>query len=61
MRVVTVIGGNLFELAAEYLGDALQWVTLALLNNMSDPMLSGQNEIRIPDSPSAPTDGIGPQ
>jgi hypothetical protein len=48
MRVVTVVGGNLFRVAAEQLGDATQWVRIAEANGLSDPMLSGMVSLRIP-------------
>ncbi len=54
MQTVQVAGGNLFRLAASYLGDATQWVRIAQLNGLSDPMLSGPQNVRIPDvNPSA--------
>jgi hypothetical protein len=46
--VVTVVGGNLFRVAAEQLGDATQWVRIAEANGLSDPMLSGVVSLRIP-------------
>ena len=48
MRVVTVVGGNLFQIAAEQLGDATQWVRIAQLNNLQDPMLSGLTILVLP-------------
>lgn len=38
-RVITVAGGNLFQIAAEYLGDATQWNRIAQLNKLWDPFL----------------------
>ena len=61
MQTVTVIGGNLFEMAAAQLGDALQWINIARVNRLSDPMLSGPTQLIIPSYSSAFTDGIGPQ
>lgn len=49
MQTVQVAGGNLFRLAAAYLGDATQWVRIAQLNGLWDPMLSGPQSVRIPD------------
>ncbi len=49
MQTVTVAGGNLFQLAAQYLADATQWVRIAQLNGLSDPMLSGTVTLLIPD------------
>jgi hypothetical protein len=60
-QTITAIGGNLFELAAARLGSALQWVNIARVNNLNDPILSGRNEIVIPPFSSVFSDGIGPQ
>ncbi|HQT62776.1 MAG: hypothetical protein B7Z75_14435 [Acidocella sp. 20-57-95] len=40
MATVTVNGGNLFALAARYLGDATQWIRIAQLNGLTDPVLN---------------------
>lgn len=61
MQTITVIGGNLFEVAANQLGSALQWINIARANNLTDPLLSGKNEIVIPQFSSVFSDGIGPQ
>lgn len=61
MRTITTIGGNLFEVAATQLGSALQWINIARANNLTDPMLSGHNELVIPPFLSIFADGIGPQ
>ncbi len=49
MRTITVAGGDLFHIAAEQLGDATQWIRIAQLNNLSDPMLSGVVTLELPD------------
>jgi hypothetical protein len=54
---VTVIGGNLFHLAAVYLADATQWIRIAQANDLSDPVLIGLVELTIP--PVDPTAGGG--
>jgi hypothetical protein len=54
---VTVIGGNLFQLAAVYLADATQWIRIAQANDLSDPVLIGLVELTIP--PVDPTAGGG--
>jgi len=41
MQTIQVAGGNLFRIALVYLGDATQWIRVAQLNGLSDPMLSG--------------------
>jgi hypothetical protein len=61
MKTVTTIGGNLFEIAAVELGSALQWINIARTNKLTDPMLSGQNQITIAPYSSTLEDGIGPQ
>jgi hypothetical protein len=47
-QVITVAGGNLFALAAKYLNDATQWIRIAQVNNLSDPVLLGINTLVIP-------------
>lgn len=54
MTTITVAGGNLFQIAADELGDATQWIRVAQLNNISDPFLTGIVSLLIPDvNPSA--------
>lgn len=61
MRVVTVVGGNLFRIAAEQLGDATQWIRIAQLNKLSDPMLSGVVTLLIPENDPNAGGGIAAQ
>jgi hypothetical protein len=61
MRLITVAGGNLFRIAAEQLADATQWVRIAQLNGISDPMLSGVITLRIPDMDTGAGGGIAAQ
>ncbi len=61
MKIVTVVGGSLYQVAAEQLGSALQWINIAKLNNLVDPFLSGQTRLLIPPFSSSFSDGIGPQ
>lgn len=61
MQSVITFGGNLFEVAAAQLGSPLQWINIAQVNNLTDPMLSGQNKLLIPDISSVFSDGIGAQ
>jgi nucleoid-associated protein YgaU len=49
MKTLVVAGGNLFQIAAAELGDATQWIRIAQLNNLSDPMLDGVVTLLIPD------------
>lgn len=57
MKTITVAGGNLFQIAAQQLNDATQWIRIAQLNGIADPMLSGLLDLRIPDPD--PTAGGG--
>ena len=41
MRKIQVSGGNLFQIAAQYLQDATQWNRIAQANGLSDPYLPG--------------------
>jgi nucleoid-associated protein YgaU len=61
MQVVTVNGGNLFQLASVYLGDATQWVRIASLNDVLDPFLQGLVTLNIPDVDPEAGGGIGQQ
>lgn len=54
---ITAIGGDLFALAAQYLGDATQWIRIAQLNGIADPFLLGQIELVLP--PVDPNAGGG--
>jgi hypothetical protein len=62
IRQVTLTGGNLFQVAAQYLGDATQWNAIAALNsgvlaNPQDPFFSGPVTLLIP--PPDPSGGNG--
>lgn len=61
MKTITVNGGNLFAIAAEMLGDATQWIRIAQLNAISDPMISGLTTLLIPDPSGAAGGGIAAQ
>ncbi len=61
MGSITVAGGNLFQIAAKQLGDATQWIRIAQLNNLSDPMLSGTITLLLPSRNSAFGGGIAAQ
>lgn len=56
--LVTVVGGNLFALAAQYLGDATQWVRIAQANGLSDPVLRGVVTLVMPPVDPSATGGI---
>lgn len=61
MRTVTVAGGNLFQIASEQLGDATQWIRIAQLNALTDPMLSGVVTLVLPESDRTAGGGIAAQ
>ena len=45
---VPVINDNLYNLAAKYYGDALQWTVIAEANNLTDPQINSYQIISIP-------------
>lgn len=49
MQSITVVGGNLFQIASERLGDATQWIRIAQLNCLVDPDINGVMTLVIPD------------
>lgn len=57
-QVITVAGGNLFALAAQYLSDATQWTRIAQMNGLSDPILQGVNKLLIPPVDASKGGGI---
>ena len=61
MRKITVTGGDLFHLAAQYLRDATQWNRIAQLNGMIDPEVSGLVTLLIPDVDPSAGGGIAQQ
>ena len=58
MRSITVAGGNLFRIASEQLGDATQWIRIAQLNSISDPMLAGVTILLLPEQNVNDSGGI---
>ena len=60
LRTVTVVGGNLWQVAAAELGDALQASRIAVINGLTDPMLSGQVTLLIPPVDTTDTGGLPP-
>jgi hypothetical protein len=61
MRLITIADGNLFRIAAEQLGDATQWIRIAQLNDLADPILSGVITLRIPDMDPTAGGGVAAQ
>lgn len=47
-QVVNVSDTSLFRLAMIYAGDPLQWVAIAEMNDLSDPWIVGEQQIKIP-------------
>jgi hypothetical protein len=61
VTTITVAGGNLFRIAAEQLLDATQWIRIAQLNSLSDPILRGVISLLIPDENPNAGGGIASQ
>lgn len=61
MKSITVAGSTLFRIAADELGDATQWIRIAQLNRISDPMLVGVTTLVIPDRDPNAGGGIAVQ
>ena len=61
MQTIQVAGGNLYRVAAQYLGDATQWIRIAQLNSLSDPMLSGVVALRLPEVDAQAGGGVAAQ
>lgn len=61
MKEVTVSGKDLFQVAAEELGDATQWIRIAQLNGISDPRLSGVTTLLLPEVDTSAGGGIAEQ
>lgn len=61
MKTIIVAGGNLFQIAAAELDDATQWIRIAQLNGLSDPMLNGVTTLLIPQADPTAGGGIAAQ
>ncbi len=61
MKSITVAGDNLFRIAAVELADATQWIRIAELNNISDPIITGIVSLLIPEANRNETGGVVPQ
>lgn len=61
MTTIQVVGGNLFQIAAQQLGDATQWIRIAQLNGLTDPQITGQMTLSIPDVNPNATGGVATQ
>jgi hypothetical protein len=58
---ITVAGGDLFHIAAQQLGDATQWIRIAQLNGLADPLLAGVTTLQLPGLNPAAGGGIAEQ
>ncbi len=58
MKTISTAGGTLYHLAATELGDATQWIRIAQLNNLSDPVLQGLVTLHIPAPDPSKTGGL---
>lgn len=61
MTQMTFAGGDLFHIAAAQLGDATQWVRIAQLNNLKDPVLNGVTVLTLPNIDTSAGGGIAVQ
>jgi hypothetical protein len=61
MKTIVIAGDNLFRIAAVHLADAAQWIRIAELNNLSDPMLAGVVTLLIPDIDPSAGGGVATQ
>lgn len=58
-QLVRVTHTTLYQVAADYLGDALHWTRIALLNGLSDPWIEGGLiELVIPTPNDQTADGV---
>jgi nucleoid-associated protein YgaU len=48
VQQITVAGGNLYQIAAQYLGDPTQWNRIAQLNGLTDPFIIGTVTLKLP-------------
>lgn len=61
MKTIVVSNTNLFRIAATELGSALQWVAIANINRLNDPMIQDLTTLIIPPPSASYADGIGSQ
>lgn len=47
-KIVRVSGTTLFHVAARELGDAQEWERIAILNDLVDPFIDAEVELKIP-------------
>ena len=61
MRTILQAGGTLFHVAAAELGDATQWLRIARLNGLDDPVLEGVVRLKLPAIDASAGGGIAEQ
>ncbi|MGB8840757.1 MAG: hypothetical protein WCC64_06775 [Aliidongia sp.] len=54
---MTVVGGDLYRLAAQNYGDATQWYRIAMANGLYDPVVPGPIALIVPSPATQPTNG----
>lgn len=59
MLEIYVADTTLFHVAAQQLGDATQWQRIATLNELSDPVIVGLQELSIPSYQASTALGTG--
>lgn len=59
-QIITVVGVNLFQLAAQYYNDATQWTVIAQANGLIDPEIMGLQTLLIPPPGSQISGGVFP-
>lgn len=57
-RLITVGGGNLYDIAAKEYGDATAWTRIAQANKLTDPNLNGVTTLAIPPYDNGTSGGI---
>jgi len=57
-KVITVINGDLFSIAAKEYGDHTLWTQIAEANGLIDPFLEGINKLVIPKKAAQSSGGI---
>jgi hypothetical protein len=61
MLSITVTSGNLFQIAANYLGDATMWIYIAELNGLGDPFIYTMTQLQIPAATNLTGGGVALQ
>ncbi len=59
MTILTIVGGDLFRIALQQLGDATQWNRIAALNGLTDPIVPGFATLHIPARDKTAGGGFG--